>query len=53
LQAQLSTVATVVTTQIELTMSARVGPQAQPVRLIADVTRPVNGTTTNVTYRQW
>jgi general secretion pathway protein K len=53
LQAQLSTVATVVTTQIELTMSARVGPQAQPVRLIADITRPVNGTTTNVTYRQW
>lgn len=44
-------VAAVNTTQLELTITARVGPQAQPTRLVADVTRA--GTNTTVSYQQW
>lgn len=47
----LQRVAAVNTTQLELTITARVGPQAQPARLIADVTR--TGTNTTVSYQQW
>ena len=39
------------TTQVELTITARVGPQAQPTRLIADITQGGNRAT--VTFRQW
>jgi type II secretory pathway component PulK len=54
LQAQLAAVATVSTSQIELTLTARTGPQAQPVQLIADLSRTgAAGQATNVTYRQW
>ena len=55
LQMQIQSAATVSTTQIELTMTARVGPQAQPVRLIADMSRPATnaGGATTITYRQW
>jgi type II secretory pathway component PulK len=54
LMVQLQSVATVTTMQIELTITARVGPQAQPVRLIADMSRSGgNNGSTNITYRQW
>lgn len=54
LENQLAAMATVSTQQIELTLTARSGPHAQPVRLIADMTRTgAAGTNTNITYRQW
>jgi hypothetical protein len=46
----LQRVAAVNTTQLELTITARVGQQPQPTRLIADVTRV--GTNTTVSYQQ-
>jgi general secretion pathway protein K len=52
--AQLAAMTTTNTLQIELTMTARTGPQAQPVRLIADMSRAgLGATNTTVTYRQW
>jgi type II secretory pathway component PulK len=54
LAAQLAAFATVSTTQIELTLSSRVGPQARPLNLVADMTRTgAAGVNTNVTYRSW
>jgi type II secretory pathway component PulK len=54
LQNQLAASAAVNTNQIEVTLTAQVGPQAQPVRLIADVERTgAAGRNTNVAYRQW
>ena len=54
LENQLAAMATVNTTQIELTLTARSGPNAQPVRLIADMTRTgISGANTNITFRQW
>jgi type II secretory pathway component PulK len=54
LQTQLAASATVTTNQIEITLTAKTGPQAQPVRLIADLSRAgAAGLNTNVTYRQW
>jgi hypothetical protein len=54
LEARLAASATVNTTQIELTLTAKTGAQAQPVRLVADMTRNgAAGINTNVTYRQW
>lgn len=47
----LQRVAAVNTTQLELTITARVGQQPQPTRLIADVTRVATNTT--VSYQQW
>lgn len=53
-QNQLAASAAVNTNQIEITLTAQVGPQAQPVRLIADVERTgAAGRNTNVAYRQW
>jgi general secretion pathway protein K len=43
--------ATVETQQVELTLMARSGPQAQPARLTAIVQR--NGTAAAVSWRQW
>ncbi len=54
LQNQLAASATVTTNQIEITLTAKTGPQAVPVRLIADMSRAgAAGLNTNVTYRQW
>jgi len=54
LQNQLAASATVNTNQIEVTLTAQVGPQAQPVRLIADLTRTgAAARNTSVAYRQW
>jgi general secretion pathway protein K len=47
----LQSTATVNTTLLELTIVAQTGTQAQPARLIADITR--TGTSTTVSYRQW
>jgi type II secretory pathway component PulK len=39
--------------QVELTITARVGPQQMPARLQAIVTRPLNGRTSSITWKQW
>jgi type II secretory pathway component PulK len=54
LQNQLAASATVTTNQIEITLTSKTGPQAVPVRLIADMARAgAAGQNTNVSYRQW
>jgi hypothetical protein len=54
LQNQLAASAAVNTNQIEVTLTAQVGPQAQPVRMIADVSRTgAAARNTAVAYRQW
>lgn len=54
LQNQLASSATVTTNQIEITLTSKAGPQAQPIRLIADLARTgAAGLNTNVSYRQW
>jgi general secretion pathway protein K len=50
-QQQLRGRTTTRTTQIELTITAQIGPQAQPTRLIADINN--GGNRANVTFRQW
>ena len=39
------------TTEVELTFTARVGPQAQPTQLTAILAR--TGTNTTIRYQQW
>jgi general secretion pathway protein K len=48
---QLSTRATVTTTQVELTITSRVGPQAPPTKLIAVIANPNRQAV--VQYKQW
>lgn len=50
-QAALSGRVTTNVAQIELTITARVGPQAQPSRLVAVLNR--GQATANITYKQW
>jgi general secretion pathway protein K len=45
--------ATVNTTDVEFTFSARVGPQASPSKLTAVLSHPTNSRNVNLTYKQW
>jgi general secretion pathway protein K len=45
--------ATVFTSDVEFTFSARVGPQAPPSKLTAVLSHAQNGQTVNITYKQW
>ena len=45
--------ATVNTTDVEFTLSARVGPQAPPSKLTAVLTHAQGAQTVNITYKQW
>ncbi|MEO7084572.1 MAG: helix-hairpin-helix domain-containing protein, partial [Gemmatimonadaceae bacterium] len=47
----LSAIAGVATSQVELTITSRVGPQAPPAKLTAVMNR--QGTTARITYKQW
>jgi hypothetical protein len=51
LAAQLAGRSTTNTTDVELTITARVGPQGRPLQLIADINR--GGNTASVTLKQW
>ena len=44
---------TVDTQEVELVLTASAGPQALPAQLRATITRPANGQTTSITWRQW
>ena len=42
------------TLEVDLTITARVNPQAEPARYVATLTRPgANATTLNISWRQW
>lgn len=44
---------TVETLEVDLVITARAGPQAQPAELHATIQRPAQGNQTSITWRQW
>ena len=52
-QAQMASATTVETTEVELTITAQIGPQSRPIQLIASMTRGQGGTSATILSRQW